>query len=90
MSRVAPEPTKVIDWPNLGFTNHTVAGQVVVTWREGKWGEPKWSTDPFLKVHAAATALNYGQQCFEGIKVSVVLLQPVERCEAVPQQELVV
>jgi hypothetical protein len=69
MSRPAPPPTSAIDWATLGFTERRVAGQVVCTWRDGAWGAPTWSSEPELKIHAAASCLNYGQQCFEGIKV---------------------
>ncbi|PWO01399.1 branched-chain amino acid aminotransferase II [Tilletiopsis washingtonensis] len=68
MSRPAPPPTSAIDWATLGFTERRVAGQVVCTWRDGAWGAPTWSSEPELKIHAAASCLNYGQQCFEGIK----------------------
>lgn len=34
----------------------------------GKWTEPQFVTDPYLKVHGLAPGLNYGQQAFEGIK----------------------
>jgi len=37
-------------------------------WKDGKWGEPSLETDPYIKVHLGATALHYGQSCFEGLK----------------------
>ena len=33
-----------------------------------RWSEPAFITDPYLKIHGLAPALNYGQQVFEGIK----------------------
>lgn len=32
------------------------------------WSEPKFISDPFLRIHGLAPALNYGQQSYEGIK----------------------
>ncbi|PWN39825.1 branched-chain amino acid aminotransferase II [Ceraceosorus guamensis] len=66
--RSATAPTSSIDWTKLGFGDRPVHGQVVVTHKDGKWGEPEWSTSPYLHIHSASAALNYGQQCFEGIK----------------------
>ena len=36
--------------------------------KTGKWSEPIFVRDPFLRVHGMAPALNYGQQCYEGMK----------------------
>lgn len=40
------------------------------TWREGEgWDAGDLvEGEPFVKVHIAATALHYGQACFEGLK----------------------
>lgn len=35
---------------------------------EGKWTAPKFIKDPYLRVHGLSTALNYGQQVYEGLK----------------------
>jgi branched-chain amino acid aminotransferase len=35
---------------------------------EGKWTAPKFIEDPYLRVHGLSTALNYGQQVYEGLK----------------------
>lgn len=34
----------------------------------GKWTSPKFVEDPFLNIHGMAPGLNYGQQCYEGLK----------------------
>jgi branched-chain amino acid aminotransferase len=34
----------------------------------GKWTEPVFVEDPFLRIHGMAPALNYGMQCYEGMK----------------------
>lgn len=34
----------------------------------GKWSEPQFVADPYLRIHGMAPALNYGEQAFEGIK----------------------
>ena len=34
----------------------------------GKWSAPTFITDPYLRIHGMAPGLNYGVQCFEGMK----------------------
>ena len=34
----------------------------------GKWSEPTFVADPYLRIHGLAPALNYGQQAYEGLK----------------------
>jgi branched-chain amino acid aminotransferase len=36
--------------------------------KTGKWTFPEFVTDPILRIHGMAPALNYGQQAFEGMK----------------------
>jgi branched-chain amino acid aminotransferase len=36
--------------------------------KEGKWTPPEFIEDPFLRLHGMAPGLNYGQQCYEGMK----------------------
>jgi branched-chain amino acid aminotransferase len=36
--------------------------------KTGKWTTPQFITDPYLRIHGMAPALNYGQQAFEGMK----------------------
>ncbi|OZJ03086.1 hypothetical protein BZG36_03900 [Bifiguratus adelaidae] len=62
-------PTTSIDWKNLGFEVHQTNGYVKYTWREDQgWDQGTWETDPYLKVHMSSPGLNYGQECFEGLK----------------------
>jgi branched-chain amino acid aminotransferase len=34
----------------------------------GKWTPPVFVEDPYLRIHGMAPGLNYGQQCYEGMK----------------------
>ncbi|KAI9739809.1 MAG: hypothetical protein M1834_006530 [Cirrosporium novae-zelandiae] len=36
--------------------------------KTGKWTEPEFVTDPYLKIHGMSPAINYGMQAFEGMK----------------------
>ena len=36
--------------------------------KDGKWTPPVFVEDPFLRIHGMAPGLNYGQQCYEGLK----------------------
>lgn len=36
--------------------------------KDGKWTTPSFVQDPFLRLHGMSPALNYGQQCYEGLK----------------------
>ncbi|MDX1654079.1 MAG: aminotransferase class IV, partial [Candidatus Competibacteraceae bacterium] len=57
-----------IDWKNLGFSYFDTGAFVKAVWRNGTWSEPEVCSEPYLNIHIAATALNYGQACFEGLK----------------------
>ena len=57
-----------IDWKSLGFSYLPVNCHVQYTWRDGVWDEGVLATEPFLKMHIAASALHYGQAAFEGLK----------------------
>ena len=35
---------------------------------DGKWTAPSFVEDPYLRIHGMAPGLNYGQQCYEGMK----------------------
>lgn len=63
-----PQPTSTVDWPNLAFKANPVNGHVQCTHRNGQWGPLEFVKDPFLKLSVMSPALNYGQQCFEGLK----------------------
>ena len=36
--------------------------------KTSQWTAPKFIEDPFLRLHGMAPGLNYGQQCYEGLK----------------------
>lgn len=36
--------------------------------KTGQWSPLKFVTDPFIRIHGMAPALNYGQQAYEGLK----------------------
>lgn len=57
-----------LDWENLGFKYRTTRCFVQVTWKDGAWGALETVTAPYLSLHVGATALHYGQSCFEGLK----------------------
>jgi branched-chain amino acid aminotransferase len=57
-----------LDWPNLGFEYRQTNTFVVGEYKNGHWDNLFSSVDPHIKVHIGATALHYGQACFEGLK----------------------
>lgn len=59
---------QTIDWNNLGFTYRKTDYRYVSYWRDGQWDEGQLTEDHEVKISEAATALHYGQQCFEGLK----------------------
>lgn len=50
--------------------------------QSGRWSEPEFVKDPFLKLHGLSPAINYGQQAYEGLKAfrtpadQIVLFRP--------------
>lgn len=59
---------KKIDWTHLTFSYTECAQMVRCSYTNGQWGEV-YSTDDFhISIHAAATALQYAQEAFEGLK----------------------
>lgn len=68
MTADIPPPSKNVDWPNLAFKANPVNGHVQCTYKDGAWGQLEFVAEPFLRVSVMAPALNYGQQCFEGLK----------------------
>jgi branched-chain amino acid aminotransferase len=57
------------DWGNLPFGYYKTDYNVRCYYRNGKWGEIEVSSSEYINVHIAATALHYGQEAFEGMKV---------------------
>ncbi|MCJ1247052.1 hypothetical protein MMC30_004263 [Trapelia coarctata] len=65
-----PPPLETIDWNDIGFRIREVNGHIESHYslHTGQWTPPKFITDPYLRLHGMAPALNYGQQSYEGIK----------------------
>lgn len=57
-----------INWSELGFGYVPTDFNVRSTWRNGAWSKPELSSDEFVPVHIASSALHYGQTAFEGAK----------------------
>lgn len=57
-----------LDWTNLGFEYRPTECFVKIEYTGGQWGDVELETDPMIKIHIGATALHYGQACFEGMK----------------------
>jgi len=56
-------------WEDLGFEYLQTNSHLKLTWKEGEgWSTPELVTEPFVNIHIGATALHYGQACFEGLK----------------------
>ncbi|KAI4654538.1 uncharacterized protein J4E79_008412 [Alternaria viburni] len=70
MSDFPPPPVDTIDWSNVGFKIREVAGHVESHYSKetGEWTPPVFVEDPFLRIHGMAPGLNYGMQCYEGMK----------------------
>ncbi|RYP76889.1 hypothetical protein DL771_001442 [Monosporascus sp. 5C6A] len=70
MSRFPPPPVNTIDWSNVGFKVREVNGHIESHYSKstGKWTPLQFVTDPFIRIHGMAPALNYGQQAYEGLK----------------------
>lgn len=60
------------DWPNIGFKVWPVNGHIQSTFdatvENPSWSAPKFIPSPHLSIHGMAPGLNYGVQCYEGIK----------------------
>ncbi|KAK0748413.1 aminotransferase [Apiosordaria backusii] len=65
-----PPPVNTIDWSNVGFKVREVNGHIESHYsiHTGKWSPLKFVTDPYIRLHGMAPALNYGQQAYEGLK----------------------
>ncbi|KAI1764526.1 branched-chain amino acid aminotransferase II [Hypoxylon sp. FL1150] len=70
MAPFPPPPVNTIDWSNVGFRVREVNGHIESQFSQktGKWSPLKFVTDPYIRIHGMAPALNYGQQAYEGLK----------------------
>ena len=58
----------MIDWSKLTF-HYTETDYIVRSaYRNGVWEKPYATRDKHISIHVAATGLQYGQECFEGLK----------------------
>jgi branched-chain amino acid aminotransferase len=58
----------MIDWNKLTF-HYTETDYIVrCACRNGIWEAPYATRDKYMSIHVAATGLQYGQECFEGLK----------------------
>lgn len=58
-----------IDWSSLGFRYMKTNSHIRYTWRDGAWDKGELVKEDNFKISIAASALHYGQACFEGLKV---------------------
>jgi len=58
-----------LDWSTLGFLPRPVNGHARCTWKDGKWSQPEFLTEPTVQLPVWANVLHYGQSVFEGQKV---------------------
>lgn len=57
-----------LDWANLGFAYVRPPWRFQAEWRDGAWSEGGLTDEATIRIEEGATALHYGQQCFEGLK----------------------
>lgn len=75
---------KNIEWEKLSFSFMKTNSMYVSYWKDGSWDEGMLTEESNISIAASATALHYGQQCFEGLKAyrtkdgSIQLFRPDE------------
>ncbi len=57
-----------LDWENLTFQYVKTDYHLEYYFKDGKWSEAKIVENDTIELNIAATALHYGQECFEGLK----------------------
>ncbi|GJC94725.1 subgroup IV aminotransferase [Colletotrichum higginsianum] len=70
MGAFPPEPAD-LDWSSVTLANLPENnGHVELHYSTSTqiWGEQHLVKDPYMRVHGLAPGLNYGQQCYEGMK----------------------
>ena len=79
--------SKSIDWKNLDFSYKSAPFRFHARWKDGKWDNGHLVEENFIKIEESATAIHYGQQCFEGMKAQrtkngkVLLFRPEENAK---------
>ncbi|KAK7909272.1 aminotransferase [Apiospora marii] len=67
----APAPKATVDWANLGLAlDLSVNGHIETRYHlsTGQWTPPSFVASPDISVNGLCPGLNYGQQCYEGMK----------------------
>jgi len=88
-SAVGIPGTADLPWSELGFEFRPTKSHLRMVYRDGKWGEEELVESPYINVHIGATALHYGQACFEGLKAfahadgSVYMFRPDENSKRI-------
>lgn len=81
--------TADLPWDSLGFEFRPTKSHLKMTYKDGKWEAPEMVESPYFQIHIGATALHYGQACFEGLKAfahddgSVYLFRPDENAKRI-------
>ena len=58
----------MLNWKELTF-HYTETDYIVrAAYKNGVWEKPYATRDKYMNIHVAATGLQYGQECFEGLK----------------------
>lgn len=76
-----------VPWEDLGFQFRDVKSHLKLVYKDGAWGEPELVEGNQMQLHIGATALHYGQSCFEGLKAfshedeSVYIFRPDENAK---------
>jgi len=74
-------------WKDLGFEFRPTNSHIKLTYKDGEWGKAELVKEPYINIHIGATALHYGQACFEGLKAfthadgSVNIFRPDENAK---------
>lgn len=89
ITEVGVPGTADLPWSELGFEFRATKSHLRMVYRDGKWGESELVESPYLNIHIGATALHYGQACFEGLKAfahedgSVNVFRPDENAKRI-------
>mmetsp|Transcript_26821 Transcript_26821/g.56628 ORF Transcript_26821/g.56628 Transcript_26821/m.56628 type:complete len:406 (+) Transcript_26821:281-1498(+) len=81
--------TADLPWSELGFEFRPTKSHLRMIYRDGAWKEAELVESPYLNIHIGATALHYGQSCFEGLKAfahdddSVYMFRPDENAKRI-------
>jgi branched-chain amino acid aminotransferase len=57
-----------LPWGDLGFDYVPTNGHVRHIWKDGRWDDGNFVTEPYVNVHILANVFHYGQALFEGMK----------------------